>query len=460
MSDEFEIDLKSLMKSKFFWPVVISVVFLISRFLLINVYKAVWWDESQYLLMVKHLFLNTPTTGWWSGRSIIYPWLLFILSFPFGFNEFIIRVFNILFGLGFVLSSYYLIKELFNERYAVITGFLMIFHWVFFYWSLRITLGVVSGFLLTVSALLFIRKNNFLSGLFLGFAFTIRFTAGITGVVYLIYDLISKKSLKDYYWVIGVIIGVSPLVFYDVITTGNPLSTPLSFLTFNLNSSGGSQAGDQFYYIATLFFNYGVILGSLFFVGLIALAFKIKSKNVLFISLNLIIYLLFYSLITKVKEVRFLIHLLPFVVITAILGLVLIINSFSKNKKTIFYLLIIISSVIIVENFNSSMTNIFRISNSYLEVRQAGEFLSYYNGSRVMCNSVPQITYYSGKTVDSLPNNYTDFINKVHNYDWLIVSIFEQHPSYAFSINESFIKPVKALPNPNNVKLIIYKVEK
>lgn len=449
------------MKHKYFWPLVIASFFLITRLPWINIYQAVWWDEAQYLLMTKSLFKGTPVTGWWSGRSIIYPALLFSSTLLFGFNELIVRFVNLLLGLGFTLASYYLVKELFGKRYAVLSSLIIASQWVFLYWSLRITIGVPSAFFLTLSALFFLKKDyrlNLFSGALLGLAFTIRFTAGIAGLVYLAYNLLTKKfKLTNYYWVLGVLAGVAPLMIHDLVMYSNPLYSPIEFLRFNLESTGGSQAGGVFYYLASMFLNYGVVMGLTVFLGFIALVFKLKNKKVLFTSLNLLVFIGFYSLFTSVKELRFLIHLLPYLAITAILGIKLVLNSIALNKKSVKLALMILGALIIIENLPTAYSNIYNVKNSYAEVREAGEFLRSYEGA-VMSNSVPQVTYYSEKPTYNLPSNETIFTQSIVNYSFVMVSAYESHPDYAYTLNYSFLTPIKALPSPQEARLVIYRV--
>jgi 4-amino-4-deoxy-L-arabinose transferase-like glycosyltransferase len=404
------------------------------------------------------LFLGTPTTGWWEGRSIVYPAMLYGLSLPFGYNELVIRFINILFGLGLALTTYYLIKELLSEKYGALAGLIACFQWVFLYWSTRITIDIPSAFILSISALLFIKDKRLLSGLLLGLAASIRFTAIIGGLVYLTYALINKeKKIKDYYWLLGALIGYAPLMIYDIAVFGNPVYTPLEFLSFNVESSGGAQAGSSFYYIANMLFNYGITMGLLVFVGIIPIAFKIKNKKMQFIALNLLVYLLFYSLITSVKEVRFLIHLLPFFAASALLGASFISSFFIKNKKNVNYLLAIITIIIIIENLVTGLTGINKAKDSYSYVREAGEFLSDYDG-QVMGNSVPQLTYYSGLAVDAFPSDEAVFLQSVSNYTFLVVSAYEQHPAYAYNINYSFILPIKVYSSDQQLLLIVYYV--
>ncbi|MFA5406169.1 MAG: glycosyltransferase family 39 protein [Candidatus Nanoarchaeia archaeon] len=458
MNDNDEINLKDLVNNKYFWVGLISAVFLITRLPLISAYSTVWWDEAQYLVMTKSLFIGTPTTGWWDGRSIVYPAILYGLSLPFGYNELVIRFINILFGLGLTIASYYLGKELLGEKYGIITGLIMCFQWVFLYWSLRFTIDVPSAFLLVLSALLFIKGKRLPSGLLLGLAASIKFTAIIGSVVYLAYSLINKeKKLKDYYWLFGALIGYAPLMIYDIIVFNNPVYTPLSFLSFNVNATGGAQAGDMFYYITSMLFNYGILMGLLVFIGIIPIIFKLKNKKVQFIALNLFIYLAFYSLLTSVKEVRFLIHLLPFACLSAILGASFIISYVSKNKQIINYALAIITIIIIIENLPTGLTSINNAKDSYLYVKQAGEFLLPYEGN-VMANSVPQLTYYSEKTVDAFPATEELFLQQVSNYSFLVISAYEQYPAYAYTLNYSFIMPIKAYPSAAQAQLIVFYI--
>ncbi len=427
------VDVVKWAKSNYKLLIIIGV-YLTIRISLINVYKAFWWDEAQYVLMTKHLFKNTPTTGWWEGRSMVLP-VMYRILMPF-YSEIFVKLINILFGLGFVVASFFLIKKVYGEEKAFLVSLIMCFQWVFLFWSLRITIGIPSAFFLTLSGYFFLskkKKDKIISGILLGIAASIRYTALISFGIYLIYDLIKKRN--PLYWILGSVIGLIPIII--------DINSAITFISFNTKSSGGAQAGGPLYYLETLFFNYGVLMGLLCVVGFVLMLTKFK-KN-LFFLLNIVIYIFAYSVFTSVKEVRFLIHLLPFIGLTTIAGARL------TRKKEIVYLIV---ALICIENV-VSWSNVFRASYSYYEIRLAGEFLKEQPGDLIMCNSVPQLTYYSEKEVHSFPENKTKFLNEVMNYSYVVVSIFEKHPEYAYKLNESFLKLIAKSP-----RVVIYKVLK
>ncbi len=450
MSDEIEINFSELINNKLFIPIIIGLIFALTHFPLINTYKAFWWDESQYLLMIKHLFLGTPTTGWWVGRSLIQSYLMYLLTLPFGFNELALKIINLLFSLGFVVSSYYLAKKLLNKISGVIVALLMTFSWLILFWSLRINIDMINALLLTISAYYYVKNKEFVSGLFLGLALNFRFTGLITGLIYIIHSLWFKKRLS---WITGAIIGYLPLAINDLIIYHNPLNSIINFV--NTNSSG---IGFSNYYLTHFFNGFGVIIGFFIIIGLIPLFNKI-NKTKAFIILNLLIYLIFYSTIASVKDLRFIIHLIPFFFIISVNGMRFIIKLFTNNKKLTNYALIVITIIACYENYNIGLISINNVSNSYIEVKIAGLIIKNNGGGLVISNSVPQITYYSEQPTIRFPDNYSSFISEARNASWVVVSAYEKHPDYAYSLNQSWLLPVKALPE-ENPRLIIYLVNK
>ncbi len=455
----------SITDHKYFWIGLILIFAAIPRFALINVNKAAWWDETQYLLMTKHLLTGSPTTGWWEGRSIFYPLLLAALSFPIGFNELWVRIINVLFSLGFIFMTYKLIRLLYSERYALAAALITSAQWVFFFYSFRILLGIPSAFFLATSSYYFIKsinkdfKQNLLSGLLLGIAFDIRFTSGVLILVYFAYLLLTKNfKYKNYFWLLGFILGFSILGVYELVMYGNPLHSALEFLKFNLESSGGAQQGGPLYYITTMFFNYGIIMGLTIWLGLLGLVLKANKKNNLFVLLNLTVFLSFYSLITQVKEFRFLIHLLPFLSVTSVIGIALICNVFSKKHLTIF--LVSLSILIVLENSINGYQRVQLSAGSYEDVKLAGEYLSQLPAENIISASQPQITYYSGKNTYNFPENETAFYELIANKSikYVMASIYEHHPDYAYNLSQPVFAPIKAYPNPANPRAIIYYV--
>ncbi len=464
-----EITLNDIISNKYFYIGLILLFAAISRFALITINQAAWWDETQYLLMTKSFFKGTPTTGWWEGRSVFYPLILTALSMPIGFNELWIRAINALFSLGLIFMTYKLVKELYSERYALAAALITSAQWVFFFYSFRILLGIPSAFFLITSNYYFIKslnknwKLNMISGIFLGFAFNIRFTSGVLILVYMAYLALMKNfKPKNYVWILGFIIGFSVLGVYELIIYGNPLNSALEFLRFNLESTGGSQAGDAFYYVSTLFINYGVIIGLLAGFGLIGILLKLNKKNNLFVLLNLAVFLLFYSFVTQVKEFRFLIHLLPFISVAGVVGIMLVYNLFSKNKRFLTVFLIGFSFLTVLENSITGYERVYAASSSYDNIKLAGEYLKSMGAGSIIGQSLPQLTYYGEVSTSPFPGNETAFYSLIleKNIEYIVVSVYEQHPDYTYNLNPQAFMPIQAYPDPSNALLVIYSVNK
>jgi len=477
MSEEVEIDFKDLIKKIkpitkkwYFWPLIITALFFIIRLPLINTYQTYWWDESQYMLMVKHLFKGTTTSGWIPTRSMIHIWLLYFLTLPFGFNELAIKFVNLLFCLGFSLSTYFICKEVFDKKKGISAGIILACSWIILYWSLRINIDMLNSFLLTLSALFYIKslndkesKNALMAGLTLGLALTIRFTALVSGIIYLIHALIYKREIKQFVWILGVFIGYSPLAIQNLVAYGNPLHTITAF-------SGGSGVDLSFnneliinnftYYLTNILPSLGVIMGTLFFIGVVFAVLKITNKKVSFILFNIIIYLGFYITVGALSDLRFLIHLMPFLIIISLLGASIIFNALRIRKKTLYCGLIIITLIICTENLLIGVNSVQGAANTYLEVKQAAEFLKTYGEGKIMSNSWPQTAFYSEKETDYLPQNKTTFLNVINNYSFVIISLYEPHPDYAYELNHSFLIPIRVYPSAQDPRLVIYQVNK
>ena len=471
MSDdlEFDFDFKSILKSNWLIPSLIFAVIFFSRLPFIFANQAVWWDESQYLLMAKHNILNTPTAGWWEGRSFFFPNLL-TLTMIGGFSELGPRLLNLFMVAGISLFTYLLFFELFKKKdLAVIASIVTGFSWVIVFYSFRILRDIPGAFFVIASNYFFIRSFNspkrfylhaIISGVLLSLAFLVRSTNGLIGVIYLFYVFLNYRFKPKYYaFIIGALVVFGLLSIPDTLAYGNPLYTTLIEVLYHVEADGGSQAGSPDYYITTYFDNYLSVIALCTIPGLFFLFVKPLRKPNFFVLTTVLFYFFSYSFLTSVKEFRFLIHLTPFLVFIAVYGAYSIARLLVRDKKTALLVLILIFSYSVYENASYGYSRLSQSSSSYAELKSAGESIKSLgiNGS-VMSQSVPQLTYYSELPVVSFPANESDLLSFVfsNNVKFVVVSLHESsYPDYAFNLNNSIFKPFIALPSDKPI-LIAY----
>ncbi|MBU2634235.1 MAG: glycosyltransferase family 39 protein, partial [Nanoarchaeota archaeon] len=153
----------------FSWYIVLLILILIFaftvRFYFFSDYKnqPIWWDESEHVLMAKHIAFGTPDTGYNASREIFVP-LIFAFIFKIFNSELAVRFFQLLFSVGIVWLTYLVGKEIFNKKTGLIAAFIMaVFHLNLFF-TLRFGLEIIAPFFALLTVYFFwkgyVKKEN------------------------------------------------------------------------------------------------------------------------------------------------------------------------------------------------------------------------------------------------------------------------------------------------------------
>lgn len=344
------------------------------------------------------------------------------LLMTLGLKQETANIINLVISYAFSITSYLLIKELTNNKKALITTLIVITGWLTNYWTTRIGEDAIIGLLVSLSILLTI-KNNPLSGVALGISAIIRPALITLTVPLMIYSALTNK--KKY-------LLASAIPFVPLIR--------LSELTPNVNI---------LYYIASQMMNYGLVMGLLIFLGLITMLSK-PTKNNTLITMIIITYFATITFIST-KESRLIITIVPLTALSAIIGGELIIKQLTKQKELVFIGLIIITSIITIENITIANNTYSETKNYYIDLKSASEFIRSYNKT-IISNSPNIISYYLEKKTEFLPNTYEEF-NEINN-TLIIIDHKEGVPAY---LNETIIKPLRAYPSISEPRVVIYQ---
>ncbi|MFH1876913.1 MAG: glycosyltransferase family 39 protein [Candidatus Omnitrophota bacterium] len=165
------------------------------------------WDEALYAQVSKEILASgnwvdlTLRGAPWSDKPPLYMWATVIAYKIFGVNEFSVRFFSAVCGIGNILVVYLLCVRLYSRRAAFCAGLLLLSTWHFF-WSSRVGM-LDSAFSLFIGlSLLFLKlgeqKNIYLA--FLPVAFGAAFLTKGVGALLVIFIitayLICTKQLK------------------------------------------------------------------------------------------------------------------------------------------------------------------------------------------------------------------------------------------------------------------------
>ena len=147
------------------------------------------------------------------------------------------KLFSIGFSTGIVFISYFIIRNVFGEKIALLGQIIIAVNPLFHQESIINHLEMLPVFLIFV-ALYFVTKEKLsqkhiiFCGIFLGLSFMLRPQSLLVGFGILIFILSSIKKQKKYftlYFILAFLLVTSPLMFYNISVTGNILDTTPDF---------------------------------------------------------------------------------------------------------------------------------------------------------------------------------------------------------------------------------------
>ena len=361
-------------------------------------------------------FDNIP---WWSKLSFHdAPPLVFLIQNlffkVFGISDFTAKLPFALAGVGSVILLYFLVKQLYGEKTAILASlFLAIFS--YFNWISRVGyLEGISIFFIILTLLLFLLslKNNFyflFFGLSLGLCLLTKYvTLFIIPVVFFYLLLKEKKQFANKYLITSLVIAFlvfSPVIFYNftLYQTRGHFDLQFSQL-FGQNISGdwpmfakNSLAKNYFNELINIFLviyqsvSLPVCLALLacFFYFLFYTFLNLKNKE------NFLVFLALFFIIVQFMFIgsgnRYLSIINPFLAIILAWGVIRIYYDFylwkhldKKIKLTVCFLIIFF--LITIELFYNLNTNIF--------LKPFGQPIRHYSNSRFESHGFSQLQDY------------------------------------------------------------------
>ena|GEM_PF-2577213 len=278
----------------------------------------------------------------WGERSYFLPFLLSFFDFlnPFGYSTLWFRLVVSLFSALIPFLVYKIGLEIYGREVALFSGLVATFWWDLLYFSSRTLSTPFATPFLFLSIYFALKKkvNPFLSGIFLGIAFMIRFAVLVAFLPLLLFFKKGKSGLLSGFLLMLLLQGL-----IDAVTWGEFLHSPLEFIRFNFFGKGAELFGVKpfHYYLVALLDH----LGPLF---LVALPYSLYASvfgryrekllcDILFLSL------LLFSCVAH-KEFRFIFFLVPILLLFFSKGLYALLRKFSLRKeyfKLVFFVFII-----------------------------------------------------------------------------------------------------------------------
>jgi len=316
-----------------------------------------WWDTTVYAGMAKYIYSAGAVGLWEPIRPLLWPVLLGFFGF-LGLDLIIIgKILILIFSIGSVYLTFLLGKR-FNFWIGIISSSLLSFMPLYFSFSNVTITDIPVLFFSLLAVYLFLKQKYFSSGLVCSIAFNIRFPYGLLFfslllsliLIFIIHKINLKKT---FLYILKLCLGFSVftilfLIFNYFMYNGKLF---LPFIEANKIMSFGLwlwQKGFMYYIIELLKQNFILIFGIL---GLLLCFKNYKNKDYLIIS---IIFLVFFSYFTyiKHKEFRYIISVLPYLMILTALG----IDYFKNNLKGIFRKIFISFIILLIISYTIGIT--------------------------------------------------------------------------------------------------------
>jgi len=475
--------------------------------------QPLWWDGADYLVAAKRWGLGLDIRDiWYFRRGFFWP-LFSAIFFKLGLGEFGLRFSEVLFSTGIIFLSYLIISEMFDKKTALFVSLGISFSWIFLFFTGRILTELPSTFFLLLALLFFwkgyakslSRKYLILFGVSYALAVLTRMQLLMFSPCFLIFAFLKEKFSifkNKYLWfaLISFFIVLSPQIYLYSSHYGNPVKDILAhYFGINVETQVGSvnerTTSTLFSYFKDLPYSLDgtfslplKFIFILFLFGAIIFLFELfigidkflTNENVMkkiFISLWIVIPMLVLGYITDYVEHRYLIPVLPFLFLLVVLPMSYLENIFVKNfnfsKTKSVILVFLVLAILLIPNLVWSNNFIDAKKNSYLEVKQAGEWIKQNSNITdiVISNSLPQIEYYSerstypfdlGKTGDKYHATKEEFEKFVVDKKpkFIIISGYESQEDWVSGYmqnNSEKLIPVKTYKQGEQFILVIYE---
>lgn len=455
--------------------------------------QVLWWDESEYMSAAKSWAFGVPYE-YNAQRPPLFQ-AISALAFMLGLGEgFIKFAFVLLPSLAMVVATFYLGKELYNERVGIIAAALMAVNWSVLFWTSRVQPDFFSMTFQILAILLMWRswkteqvKPALWAGIFAALGFYFKVSALLVPASLFVFILIRDrlaglKHKNHWYFLGGFIAAMIPYMIWSKATFGDLFAFRKNYSIAFTEEVARPFAwyNPQFLFILTE----GILFIALIAGLVYALRFMLymdvivkDRKTALHADLlgiiTMVLVSAFYIFYIRGTEDRWVFLWLPFMFMFIGSLFDKAYESLKKYNKFIVGAAIVL--IICISAFQH-ITHATGLANekvsSYMPVKEAGLWLKENTpaDSKVFTISYTQIVYYSERNVTTysrLPplQNVTemDAFVAAHKPDYIMWSVFEQHPAWTvdwIAANENkILTPVFwRVDSQNRPLAIIYEI--
>lgn len=391
------------------------------------------WDENVYLGNARsHITTSSFTEDF---RFPLLEWVISGVWMFTGESLPVARSIMVLFSLVSIVGVFLLSKEVFTKPvFRLASTALFAFSPLMVYWSFRIYTDIPALCCMVFSLWLFLRamreKNTtlfFIAGILAGFAFLFRFPIILFATVLGMYLLFKKHHKRLTGFVSGVVLALVPWLLYNGIVYNNPF--------WDLLAQGKAVASYTTMQPASLLFSN--ILSSLGFVliGLIPLAWwllvkKGKSRHlpqqkIVWILLSCVLLeILFYSFVVKLKLARYLLSISPLLIILSLIGICWLSINIRKYRQMIVLFVLVVFFLQIGLLGYEETKRVYQEDFCRQPVYEATKYLkqTYPSQTSVVSNSWPWYGYYNNFTVSSTWTENIDLLIRETDAEVIILS--------------------------------------
>ena len=423
--------------------------------------QPVWWDEAEYLIKARNIALGTPDTGFFSGR----PWFFSVAMaavYAAGFGELTIRVALVVLSVATVYLTYRVGCRLVGNDAAFVGAWLFGMFYVPLFFGARIMTEIPHLALCLLGLYLFLLKRpltTILSVPVLVLAVFTRFPAALMLVALALYVAVSEGIAalrRREYWlaaVLGMLVAL-PFGVHSFITYGDPLQAwkasrylmPDMDLTERLQGlwQHVSWMGESFGWVLTALWVGGVLLLLARTVGWrspVPADRTIPRREVLVI-LWLMVPMLYFGLMVRWGGAsdRYLILSLPPAFLAAGYCTVRVGRLAARvHEGAVAVVMLLVVGLGTMRFLPDADNGIRSRATSYDGLREAGLWIRERTGPEdtVLSRSVAQLTYYSERRGESIPDERPAFdaMMAAHKPRYVVVSRYEVHPKWIQGTN-------------------------
>ena len=227
-------------------PIIITAIFFFSMLYIAFVHHTIWTEQDgiYYYFHGKEFFDGNSHNAQILGAPMGTPIIYVVLGDLFGTPFEVAKSLSLISGTIIVLFSYFITKNIFGAKVAVITQIIVAVNTKLHFLSIS-ALNELMPIALIISSFYFLTKNELknsdfiLMGILLGLSFMLRYQAiliilGIVIFLFIRNRKIRYNALKSGILILVFLTTISPILIFNYMTYENPMETDSSWYILTL----------------------------------------------------------------------------------------------------------------------------------------------------------------------------------------------------------------------------------